>query len=77
MRERNTTSYCMTSTQHVRAPSHWKFRKMTFSQKYEIGFVLVSDDRMWCIQILSSSFGLYVAEGAPSPAYDMAVLANL
>ncbi|KAG8180242.1 hypothetical protein JTE90_017643 [Oedothorax gibbosus] len=48
-----------------------------FTRKYRtIVFVLVSDDRMWCIQNLSSRFGMYVAEEAPSPAYDMAVLAN-
>ena len=48
-----------------------------FRKKYKnVIFVAISDDRSWCTENLSSQFGIYVPEAAPSPAHDLAILSN-
>lgn len=48
-----------------------------FQEKYKnVVFVAISDDRLWCVKILSRHFDVYVPEEAPSPAHDLAILSN-
>lgn len=48
-----------------------------FRGKYKnVIFVAVSDDRKWCSSKLAEEFGVHVTEEAPSPAHDLAILAN-
>ncbi|GIY00552.1 galactoside alpha-(1,2)-fucosyltransferase 1 [Caerostris darwini] len=48
-----------------------------FRNKYQrLVFVVVSDDRLWCINHLSGILGVYVTEEAPTPMHDLAVMAH-
>lgn len=48
-----------------------------FRKKYiNVIFIGVSDDRTWIKEKLSREFGVYVPKRAPSPAHDLAILAN-
>ncbi|GFY75724.1 galactoside 2-alpha-L-fucosyltransferase 3 [Trichonephila inaurata madagascariensis] len=48
-----------------------------FRNKYQsVIFLVVSDDRPWCIENLSGPLGVYVTEKAPTPVHDLAVLAH-
>ncbi|XP_055945819.1 galactoside alpha-(1,2)-fucosyltransferase 2-like [Argiope bruennichi] len=48
-----------------------------FRKKYKnVVFVVVSDDRIWCVENLVEPLGVYVSEEGPSPAHDMAILAH-
>ncbi|XP_015903605.1 galactoside 2-alpha-L-fucosyltransferase Sec1 [Parasteatoda tepidariorum] len=48
-----------------------------FRDKYSpVIFILISDDREWCIKNLSERFGFHVAGEASTPAHDLSVLAH-
>ncbi|GFW35882.1 galactoside 2-alpha-L-fucosyltransferase 3 [Trichonephila clavipes] len=48
-----------------------------FRNKYQsVIFLVVSDDRPWCIENLSGLLGVYVTEKASTPVHDLAVLAH-
>ncbi|GFU12417.1 galactoside alpha-(1,2)-fucosyltransferase 1, partial [Nephila pilipes] len=55
------------------------FQKATeyFRNKYQnVIFLVVSDDRRWCIENLSGRLGVHVTQEASSPIHDLAVLAH-